>query len=309
MAATKKPVLFTREAWERLWAYIELTPGEIGGMGYITENNGNLIVDTVFVLPQTRSTGHVDFAEEAHPITIYPGTDQEQTVTDAQYWALMKAVEDGRSADMKFSWHSHGKISVMWSGTDEEAIAKYGQSTDFLVSMVLNQDHKYRCRADVFNSLGQFTADNLDARPLADSELLDSVITEIDGLTVVKDTTAPEWKSNPTKAGPKSGGGTSTTSNQTKSGSAGGTIIVPGDSTTEYSVTHNSYKLTFKPDGLACLWDPKAKECQGKAFPTGFKKWLEEQGCVIFTDTGGVVWVIDTADSDFAGTAEEIVAM
>lgn len=137
---------------------------EVGGLGYVHEDeDGDLIVDEVFLVPQEVSGGHVSLTGEAIA------------------YGMEKALADGRLEDLRFSWHSHNTMSVFWSGVDEGGIKSYlDYGAPWLLSVVTNNDEEFLARLDVgsvpmvgratFDKLPVWilTVDRTDGRALAD---------------------------------------------------------------------------------------------------------------------------------------------
>lgn len=282
MSSHKHNILFTGEAWDRMWAYVHQVSGEIGGMGYIKRYGNSLVVDTVFLLPQLRSGGHVDFADASDRVRLNAGTPEEVVVDNAQQWALEKAIADDRVEDLKFSWHSHGNIGCSWSSTDEDAIEKYGMSLDWLASVVLNKEQRMMARIDLFDVplIGHVSEKDVGISKLSNSELIESVRAEISALTVESVAT-----------------GSQTTTSQAFDWNS---PFSP--SYDEVTVAHDGNKITFDEQGLALLWRKDSNE----PYPSKFANWLQDQGCIILASSDGDVYAIDTDDSDFAKLSEAL---
>lgn len=282
--ADKVEVIYTREAWDRLWAYIGAVSGEIGGLGYATAQDGFILVDKVFLIPQIRSSGHVDFADHEYTVTLPDGGDCD----DAMSWALEKAVADDRVEDMRFSWHSHGSISVCWSSTDEEAIGKYGMMTPWLVSAVLNREGKMLTRLDVFNTplIGHVTMKDLKSSPVPNTDMVADVTTEVAAVTAEK--TYPS-----TQAGGKTGTGSSGQSQtQTKNGNRRGNSgsqrqLPPGRS---YKGPFANIKASIVAgDGIGLIHDPSDKNSK---YNPHLIKSLEDDGFIILDQADGCIYAL-----------------
>lgn len=116
-------------------AAVKANSKEVGGFGYIEEDNGFIIVEKAFMVPQEVSAGEVDFED-----------------TEALPYAIDKSIADNCIEKLRFSWHSHGNMNTFWSGTDENAITKFGsQGTPWIVSVVVNNKGENRARLDIFD--------------------------------------------------------------------------------------------------------------------------------------------------------------
>lgn len=163
---------------------------EIGGLGIITEEDGVNIVKHMRLLEQTVSSSEVDWGDlgEAH----------------AEYltWLYTPVEEDGAGFDGDsygiYSWHSHGNMSVFWSGTDENFIKGVGTSVPYVFSSVYNNKGESKHRLDVFpktNSLGcellspgdikqQITWQNNIDLWIVQPEYVNPVMDELEGIEV-----------------------------------------------------------------------------------------------------------------------------
>lgn len=108
--------------------------GEVGGMGYCHVEGATVVVTDVFLLPQEVSAGSVDFDDDAIAI------------------ACERAAIAGKIEELRFSWHSHGKMDTFWSSVDDAAIEKYlACGTPWMASLVVNRAGKLLGRVDVAN--------------------------------------------------------------------------------------------------------------------------------------------------------------
>jgi hypothetical protein len=138
-------LILTNGTFERIAEYVRQINAEIGMFGYVTmTDDGDFIVDDVFLVEQTVSGSSVDFADS--------GLE----------YAIQKAIADDRIDDLKFCCHSHVDMAAFWSSTDEDMIEGMNNGmTPYLVSLVINKSHETKQRVDFFNPaapLGQFTS-------------------------------------------------------------------------------------------------------------------------------------------------------
>jgi len=132
------PVYITKEAREKLWAYVLSVSGEVGGFGFATlDTQDRLVWYDCFLVDQDADASGVDFTDVG----------------------LQQAIE--RAAESKFFddpngvwvwWHSHGALDVFWSTTDEGGIEALRQSgVQHMISVVANHKLQTKTRIDVFD--------------------------------------------------------------------------------------------------------------------------------------------------------------
>jgi hypothetical protein len=116
-------------AWAKLWRWIYLAEGEVGGLGSIVEQpNGFRMIDCYLI--DQRAT---DVDTELEPGAV------------GQF--LLDYVDQGHDpAELRLWWHSHARESVFWSADDERTID--GFNGDALLSLVGNMRGKVLARLD-----------------------------------------------------------------------------------------------------------------------------------------------------------------
>jgi hypothetical protein len=122
------------EASKKLKNFVDLTPGEISGLGksHKTED-GNIFVDDIILLKQTCSGATTDLDD------------------DAMALAGFKMMEDGESLEeWNVWWHSHANMNVFWSTTDDNTIQSHIGIQTHLVSIVTNKKEEFKARLDIF---------------------------------------------------------------------------------------------------------------------------------------------------------------
>lgn len=146
-------VYINAQAKFKLWSIIDALDKEVGGFGYATLEDEDIVLEDVFLVHQTSSKSEVDFTGGGIAEAI------EKAVTDNQL---------SREGFVWFSWHSHHSMGAYWSQTDEECIKTYGTAgIPMLLSLVGNHKHEYKCRFDMFGvkhhnlDVGQVTMDEL----------------------------------------------------------------------------------------------------------------------------------------------------
>ena len=130
-------VVLTDECWHQMSAYVDLCNDEIAAFGYITaRDDGYMLVDELFLVPQEVSGAEVDF------------------VTDGLPFAINKAIADGRIEDLRFCVHSHVNMQAAFSSVDQDMIEKVGKSgpIPWFVSAIFNKKGSTACRLDVFET-------------------------------------------------------------------------------------------------------------------------------------------------------------
>ena len=122
----------------RIEAYVDAIDAEIGMFGYVTmTDEGDFLVDTVFLVEQTVSGSSVDFKDS--------GLE----------YAIARDIKDDRLEDLMFCCHSHVDMDAFWSATDEKMISGMNNGmTPFLVSLVVNKRRETKQRVDFFNPEG-----------------------------------------------------------------------------------------------------------------------------------------------------------
>ena len=104
---------------------------EVGGFGHIREVNGNedIIVDDIFIPPQTVQSAHTDIEVEGLDALMRHAASLNQTVDEWRLW-----------------WHSHSTMKAYASGTDESTLK--GQAHwlgSWAVGLTVNVDGDRYC--------------------------------------------------------------------------------------------------------------------------------------------------------------------
>lgn len=137
-------VCFSEADWRKLEEYTALCPVEVACMGYATLEDGNVMVNDVFLVPQVISLSSVDFLTRGLP------------------WAVKKAIDEDRVNELRFCWHSHATHGAYFSATDESMVRKVRDSgpIPWFASTVLNKKGETHAQLDYFKpggELGDFT--------------------------------------------------------------------------------------------------------------------------------------------------------
>jgi hypothetical protein len=123
------------DAWEQMWAYVELISGEVACFGYteLDEDHKEIYVSELFLVPQQADATEVDFMKEGLS------------------YAIEKALDEDRINDLRFCIHSHGNCGAQWSSTDEDMIRKIGSTgTPWFASVIFNKKRATAGRVDIF---------------------------------------------------------------------------------------------------------------------------------------------------------------
>jgi hypothetical protein len=116
---------------------------EVGGLGIIAIEDGKATVRHMRLLKQTISSGEVEWDDDAHPEYLT--------------WLYTPAEDGGAGFEGEtyglYSWHSHGNMSVFWSGTDEDFIRRVGFTVPYIFSSVFNTKGDIKNRLDVWSEI------------------------------------------------------------------------------------------------------------------------------------------------------------
>ncbi len=120
-----------RVALAKLLLYADGCPVEIGGLGTVAWQGGDLLVSDLFILPQRVSASDTELEPDA-------------------LFAFLErlARTDGDIATVRLWWHSHGDMDLLWSETDCATIENL--PGDFWVAILVNRKGELRCRLDAF---------------------------------------------------------------------------------------------------------------------------------------------------------------
>jgi hypothetical protein len=170
----------TPAAWEKLFLYMRLAAGEVGGLASVVQQGPAAFLVTDCFLIRQRAT---DVDNELDPA--------------ATSMFLIDYLRTGHDpAELRVWWHSHGRESVFWSTDDEHTIDHFGG--EWLVSIVGNQRGKFLARFDRYEPTRQ-TLGWLDFTPPCAPPALDSPAAEqaraalAERVEVVRRTTNKLW--------------------------------------------------------------------------------------------------------------------
>ena len=141
---TNDDILFSPDIYimpgakEKLDLYVELADGEISGFGTVMENDGNILIDDVFIFEQ----------ESSHASTEMESETLSKFITD-----LIAEGKEEMLPRIRLWWHSHANMSPFWSGTDKDTSREFVNAPWF-ISLVANKKNEYRVRFDMFKQGG-----------------------------------------------------------------------------------------------------------------------------------------------------------
>ncbi len=141
---TRVPTLiFSREAWERLQAFLTISKKEVSGFGRVRAESGqSYVVDKIYLPQQVVSAGDTEINPES--------------MSDF----LMQLIEDGEDpGSVKLWWHSHVNMGLFWSGTDDHNMREITPEGSFMFGLVGVKSGDVRVRLD--HSAPDLTIDHI----------------------------------------------------------------------------------------------------------------------------------------------------
>lgn len=131
MNVERKPrIFFTRQAYFEMMEYCRQAEGEVTGFGTVVEDGDTLLVEEVFIVPQSATSAGVQVDGKA--------------LLDFMTWAN----EVGRPElvhTSKLWWHSHAKFDVFRSKTDNDTIDMLLGLQPYVLAVVGNRRSEYEC--------------------------------------------------------------------------------------------------------------------------------------------------------------------
>lgn len=125
-------VRITREAYEKIQAYIDLCPLEISGFGVTEVQSDGILIKDAFLINQVVTAATTEMN------------------TDAVFQAVMDAAATGQDTSSWGCWfHSHVNFAANFSGTDISTMEKLKADTP-LISLVMNKSHQYSLWVDIY---------------------------------------------------------------------------------------------------------------------------------------------------------------
>jgi hypothetical protein len=141
-------VLVDAEAMAKFWNWVDIAKGEVSCLGIVEEitdaETGSItaLIVTDFLLVKQRCSA------------------DETTMDPAAVAELMTSLESQGIDSRKLRcWaHSHGSMSVFWSGTDDECINGLANG-EYLLSLVVNKKRDVQMRIDMFHPAHLYLTD------------------------------------------------------------------------------------------------------------------------------------------------------
>lgn len=156
-------VYITEEAKKRLDLYVKFAPaGEISGLGCVEPKAGDLLITDLFLFKQVSGPATTELDGEA--VSNF----------------LVEAITNGIDpSDLKLWWHSHGEMSVFWSGTDQATAGAFGNQ--WMLCLVANKQGDVLVRLDLYEPV-PITLDGLKLEILLepDEELAREIEAEVE---------------------------------------------------------------------------------------------------------------------------------
>jgi hypothetical protein len=129
---TERPTLrVAPRAWEKLWLYIRLAEGEVGGIGRVEQDGADFVMTDCFLIDQRATDVDVELDSGALSRFLIECLEREIDPSTLRLW-----------------WHSHAREAVFWSPDDERTIDRFGG--EWLVSLEGNHGGKLLARLDRF---------------------------------------------------------------------------------------------------------------------------------------------------------------
>ena len=135
-------------AMQKLWAWTDLARGEVSCLGLIEEI-------------RDESTGLITALRVTDFFLVKQVCSADETTMDQAAIAelIMSLEVKGIDSRKLRCWaHSHGTMTVFWSGTDHDCIDGLANG-DYLVSLVVNKKRDAMCRLDVYHPAHLFVTD------------------------------------------------------------------------------------------------------------------------------------------------------
>lgn len=135
-------------AMQKFWQWVDLAKGEVSALGLVDEIRD----DQTGMITALRVTDILLVMQVCSP--------DETTMEPAAIAQLIMDLENQGIDSRKLRcWiHSHGCMSVFWSGTDDECIAGLANG-EYLVSIVVNKKRDSMCRLDQYHPCHLFITD------------------------------------------------------------------------------------------------------------------------------------------------------
>jgi hypothetical protein len=164
-------LVISRDAMQKLRAYVNAIDTEISGFAYLEEQDGALLVrsaEDVFITAQTVTVGSAE------------------TLGSSVAHALYRAMQDGRHDQLRLQWHKHPSGLPTHSRTDMQTIIGYReQGMEWMVSVVLTSQ-SICARLDTFHPAHMGLEIPVLVFDRAEAGMAETVRSEVSELVTVK---------------------------------------------------------------------------------------------------------------------------
>ena len=133
----KIKILIPLQNYLKLKYYTMLCPMEISGLGkisYSKKDKNNIKIEDIFIFPQKVGYSSTDLDKKSIALFLEKEYSKNKTISDIKIW-----------------WHSHADMPVSFSPRDERTIENFGETSDFIVSLVVNHKMDMTAKIDIFN--------------------------------------------------------------------------------------------------------------------------------------------------------------
>ena len=150
------------KVWEKLLAYIQACPQEVGGLGVVEQRLNTLVVTDIFLLEQKVTAATTDLNNGAIARFVADWVRRGRNIGTLRLW-----------------WHSHATMNVFWSSTDLATIKDLADG-GWLLAIVGNHKGETRARLQLGGEVGVaiddlpidvYTTVSEEARSLAKAEV------------------------------------------------------------------------------------------------------------------------------------------
>ena len=157
---TEITVKIDLEAYKKMMGYADLIDAEYIGFLVIEQEDNDIIVKDVILPYQKVTSGDCEFDD-----TMFSVITENKNINPEK---------------IKGWIHSHNNMEVFWSSTDEDTIKKLGRRMPFVVSIVVNKEHKMKTRVDIFRPF-RVTLDDVTTKiDFYNKEFLEELKKEVD---------------------------------------------------------------------------------------------------------------------------------
>lgn len=128
-------VRITSRAFEKMFAWVEISPHEVGGFGLVEERNDGYLITDVALVHQDANAVETDIKPE----------DAARFVAEVE----IPARRAGRKGQWRLWWHSHVRMPPDFSATDNLTAASRVDYNDWSIALVINKVKAMSVRVDI----------------------------------------------------------------------------------------------------------------------------------------------------------------